>query len=155
MALSLLYTILLLTAVTGVGSVTSFWARKYNIQGLEIWLPLAIILSYGMSPLAGLVVASLIIIISWAMFPYPLQYVLVMIVFLAALCFSTIMVPVTAVSFVKTALILVIVYNVLSNFILAFTGGNIANITKFALLSTVFSWFIFLKIGWWMVVLFR
>jgi len=155
MALSLLYTILLLAGFTAVGSVLSFWARKYNIQGLEIWLSLAIILSYGKSPVAGLAIASLIIILSWAMFPYPLQYVLVMIVCLAALCFSTIIIPVTAVSFVKTALILVIVYNVFSNVILAFTGGNVANITKFALLSTVFSWFIFLKIGWWLVMLFR
>ncbi len=149
-----MYTILLLGGLTLAGSFMSYWARKYGIQGLEIWLPIAIILSYAISPLVGLIVASLMIIISFFMFPYQLHYIVIMIACLAGLTFSTLMFPITSATFIKTAMTFTIIYNLASNLIMFMTGGDAQGIIKFALISTFFSWFLYIKAGWWMIHLF-
>jgi len=153
MALSTFLVTIILAVIAVIGTLLSFMARRYDIQGLEIWLPLAVILSYGISPLAGLIVAALIIIASFIMFPYQLHYVVIMIACVAGLTFSTVLFPVTEANFVTTAIWLTIAYNVLSNLIMAFTGGNIANLFKFAILSIFISWFIYLKAGWYVISL--
>tara|TARA_Y100000310_G_C20685763_1_gene818845 strand:+ start:2132 stop:2599 length:468 start_codon:yes stop_codon:yes gene_type:complete len=155
MALGAFLAILVLIVVTVLGALMSFWARRSGIHGLEIWLPLAIILSYAISPLVGLIVVILILVGSFFLFPYPLHYLVIMIACVAGLCFSTLMFPVTAVSFVKTALYMTIVYNVVSNLIMFIIGHNVVHLFKFALMSTFFSWFIYLKLGWWFVMLFK
>jgi len=69
---------LLFATFIGAGSFMSFWARKYGTHGLEIWLPLAIILSYAISPLAGIIVSTLILLGSLILFPFALHYLVVM-----------------------------------------------------------------------------
>jgi len=135
----------------GGGATLSFWTRRMDLQGVEVWLPLALILSYGMSPLAGFIVAALIIVISWFMWPYQLQYVFWMVVCLAVLVFVTKFFPVSQASFIKTALTLTIGYNVVSNVLMLITGGNPLNIIKFAVISTLLSWAIYARVGWQLV----
>lgn len=138
-----------------LGGFMSYWARKYGTHGLEIWLPVAIILSYGISPVAGLIVSSLILIFSFVLFPFAIHYLGIMILCLAGLCFSTLLFPVTAVNFAIIALALTIAYNIISNLVMFFAGHNVMHLIKFALVSTFFSWLIYIKAGWWLVMLFK
>jgi hypothetical protein len=154
MALGIFLTVIVLLFLSAGGALLSFWARRSGIHGLEIWLPIAIILSYSISPVVGLLVALLMLIGSLILFPFALHYLLIMIACLAGLCFSTLMFPVTATNFVITALWLTIAYNVASNLIMFFIGHNVVHLIKFAIVSIFFSWLIYAKVGWWLIGVF-
>jgi|ETN02SMinimDraft_2_1059926.scaffolds.fasta_scaffold111969_1 hypothetical protein len=155
MALGLFSTIFLLASFVVGGGLLSFWARRSGAHGLEVWLPLAVMLSYAISPIVGIIVSSLILILSFILFPYAIHYLAIMIVCVIGLCFSTLMFPVNAITFVKVAVILTLSYNFASNLIMFIIGHNIIHLIKFALISTLFSWFLYLKFGWYFVMLFN
>lgn len=154
MALGLFLKILLLLGLAGGGGFLSFLARKYGVQGLELWLPLAIIISYGISPVIGLIVSAVMVIVSFGLFPYQLNQIGVILVCLAITSFMTLIFPVTsAAAFISYAMYLTIGYNIVSNLTMLFTGTNPLNLVKFAVISLFFSWFIYIKAGWWLVTL--
>jgi len=117
--------ILILLGIVAGGSFLSFWARRFDMSGFEIWLPFSILIAYAVSPLAGLLVAISILAISWALFPYQLHYIVIMIACLAATLYSIGFFPLAKATFLQTALLLTAIYNIISNIIMFFTGGNL------------------------------
>jgi hypothetical protein len=146
--------ILILLGIVAGGSFLSFWARRFDMSGFEIWLPISILLAYAVSPMAGVIVAVSILIISWALFPYQLHYIVIMAACLGGTLYTVRFFPLAEATFLQTALLLTFIYNAVSNFIMFFTGGNVFSIVKFFMLSMLMSWLIYSKIGWEFIMFF-
>lgn len=140
--------ILVLLGIIVGGTGLSYWARRFDMSGFEIWLPFSIIIAYAISPSVGIMVAIITIIASWALFPYQLHYIVIMAACLILTLYAIPFFPLANATFLQTTLLLTAIYNVISNVIMFFTGGNLFSIVKFFMLSMLMSWLIYSKIGW-------
>ncbi len=145
---------LFLAVLVPAGVFLSYWTRRANIQGFEIWLPFSIILSFGISPLVGFVFAMTIIIASWFLFPFELQSVAIMGVCLLATLLSSSFFTVTQSNFLWVAMLLTVSYNIVSNAIFVLLMANWFNALKFFVFSVWLSWLVYSNFGWQLVLWF-
>ncbi|HIK02420.1 TPA: hypothetical protein H1012_01065 [archaeon] len=143
--------ILFFIALIAGGGFFGYFARRFDMGGVELWLPFGIIIAYAVNPLIGFVIAVATMLVSFGFFPYSLHYLVIMAGSLAVAIFATILMPVTAANFIWNAFILAMVYNIISNSIFLFLGYPIFRALQFIMLSLFLNWVIFWKIGWQLV----
>ncbi|HIK01751.1 TPA: hypothetical protein H1008_01420 [archaeon] len=131
-----------------LGAFISIGARRADLQGIELWLPFGLLVSYAYSPLWGFLIAFLMLLISWIIFPYGLQYLALTSVFLIPAFAITKFFPVTEASFFTVAMGIVIAYNIISNAAYIVVGANIVRVIKFAAFSIAFNWTVMYYFGW-------
>lgn len=144
----MLLQLLALLAIIPLGIQLSFIARRAAMHGFEIWLPLAILVSFGISPLVGYIVAMMIVIGGWVLWPFELENVGLMAFSLALTCWATSLFTLTAGNLVLLCMALTAFYNLISNGIYLFLSGNWFSMFKFIILSIWTSWLIYQHIGW-------
>ncbi len=144
-----------LTAVFILAGIpVSLFARFAGLKGLQIWLPLSIITAVGFHPLAGLFVASIIMLVSFAFKPYPPVTLIIMIGILSGILYSTAIFSFNPANFLTIAMILTTIYVVTADIILAFITPDLKSTVMFVLFTIPISWLIYNQIGWTLVSLF-
>ena len=144
--------VLFLIAMVFIGGFIEFWARRFEIQGIGVWLPLGLLVSYVYSPLWGFLFAFAIVVISFALFPYELHGLFIMGACIAATFFATSLFTITKSNFFMMSMIFVVGYNLASNIIWLLSGSNWFRLIKFALLSIAFNLLVLSKLGWVILV---
>ncbi|MFH1786214.1 MAG: hypothetical protein ABH829_00975 [archaeon] len=139
---------LFVLCVIAAGIPLSYWVRRVDMGGLELWLPMGILVSIGISPLAGIAVALTIMVVSWFLFPFNLMGLIIMGVCMVVFCYLTGLFTFTEASIVKNVLLLVVAYNIVSNVVLYPIWPNPMSILKFFAFSTWLSWLITSQFGW-------
>ena len=140
-----------LTALIPACIFLSYWSRRANLQGFELWLPFSIILSFAISPLAGFVFAVLVLVGSWLVFPFEFQYMAIMSGCLFATLFSASFFTVTQANFIQVAMLLTLGYNIVSNVLFLVLLCNWFNVLKFFVFSMWLSWLVYSNFGWQLV----
>lgn len=140
--------LLALVVIIGLGIELSFIARRAAMHGFEIWLPLAILVSFGISPLAGYIAGMLVVLGGFFLWPYALENIAIMGTFLAAVCWATKMFTLTEGNLMLVAMGLTVAYNAVSNTIYFLKFGDLFSTLKFVVLSLWLSWLIYANIGW-------
>ena len=138
-------------AIIAVGIPISYWTRRIDMSGFELWLPMAILISIGISPLVGFLVGLSIVVLSWFVFPFHLIGMMLMMVCLLIFCYMTNLFTFTEANLVKNVLIIVVGYNIVSNAILFPIWPNPMSIVKFFAFSTWLTWLITSQWGWKLV----
>ncbi|MFH1424832.1 MAG: hypothetical protein ABIG20_04115 [archaeon] len=142
------YQLLALIGLVMIGGFLEFWMRRFEMQGVGIWLSFGLILTYAFGPLWGFLFAISILIISFVLFPYEIQGLFIMGITLAGTLFAATFFDITAKNFLLNSMMIVIGYNIVSNIIWMFMGSNWFRLVKFAMLSILFNYLIFSKLGW-------
>lgn len=147
----MLLQLLFIFALIPACAFLSYWARRANLQGFELWLPLSIVFSFGISPWVGFVFAMTVVFISWAAFPYELQGLAIMALCLLPTLLASSLFSVSEANFVQSALLLTLAYNIVSNAAYLVMMGNWFNALKFFAFSMWVSWLLYSNFGWQLV----
>ena len=139
---------LFLIGISVLGGVMTNWMRRFELHGLEPWLPLGIIVTYAMGPMAGFIVAMSIISISFVLFPYPIHWLGLMAVCLAVTFYLARFFPVTEATFFMNAMLLTVIYLIISTITTTITGYPLNRTFKLVMLAFFFCWLIFSRLGW-------
>ena len=150
----MLLQILTLLALIAAGTFLSYWMRRVEMSGFELWLPFGLLFSIAISPMAGILFALSILIASWFLFPYHPQWIAVMGVCLGITFYLTTFFTFTPANFVMQSLYFIIFYNIISNIAALFFGIDLLRAAKFFILSTWLSWLIYARFGWALVEFF-
>jgi len=140
--------VLFLIAMVFIGGFIEFWARRFEMQGISVWMPLGLLVTYAYSPLWGFLFAFSILVISFVLFPYELHGLFIMGACIAATFFASTFLVINQGNFLLMSMIFVVAYNLISNIIWFFSGSNWFRLVKFAALSILFNYLIFSKLGW-------
>ena len=141
-------------ALIAGGTFLSYWMRRVDMAGFELWLPFGLLIAVAVSPIAGFLFAVSILVASWFLFPFQLQGVAVIVGCLAVTFFISTLFTFTAATFVVNAMMLIVLYNIVSNILAFFVGISPLRIVKFILLSTWLSWLVYSRYGWELVEFF-
>jgi hypothetical protein len=140
--------VITLIGIVILGSFISIGARRADLQGIELWLPFGLLISYAYSPLWGFLIAFLMLLISWIVFPYGVQYLALTSAFLIPTFAITNFFPISEASFFSTIMGIVVAYNIISNVSYVLFGANMVRMIKFAVFSVAFNWIIMYYFGW-------
>ncbi len=137
-----------LLAIVVLGIQLSFIARRSAMHGFEIWIPVGILVSFGISPLAGYLVSMMIVVGGFVLWPYQIENLGIMATCLAVACWTTSLFTLTETNLILICMAITILYNLLSNAVFILMFGNWFSILKFVILSIWTSWLIYQHIGW-------
>ncbi len=146
--------ILAMVGLVAAGSFLSYWMRRVDMSGFELWLPFGLLIAVAISPLAGFLFAMAIIVASWFLFPFHPQWVAIMGACLAVTFYGTNFFTFTSLNFTTQAMMLIVFYNIVSNMASVFVGIDPLRAVKFFALSTWLSWLIYGGYGWQLVEFF-
>ena len=144
----MIFQILALLGLILIGGFLEFWMRRFEMQGIGIWLSFGLMITYVYGPLWGFLFAFPIVFISFVLFPFELQGLFIMGACMAGLFYAAGFFAITASNFLLMSMLFVIGYNIISNIVWMFMGSNWFRLLKFAMLSILFNYLIFSKIGW-------
>lgn len=140
--------ILIVSGSVLAGIIVSCVARLFELKGLQIWLPASIILAIGWSPIIGFLVAAAVLLVSFAIKPYPPATLAIMLLLLFGTLQSIQLFAITQSNFVLIAMILTTVYVIVTNIVLSFIHPDFKSVILFIVFTIPISWIIYAQLGW-------
>ena len=141
--------ILFLVGITIAAGYAGIWFRRAELSGLELWLPIGLIISYAINPLVGFAVAFSIMIITWTLQPYGLHHLAISAAFMGgAFYFAPILFPVAEKTFLLNSMLVAVIFQAVANGFYIVTGYPLIRIARFVAVNLLFCLIIFSKIGW-------
>ena len=140
--------LLIILAFIGVGIPISLAARFFELKGLQVWLPFSIIIAIGINPIAGFLVAAVIMGVSFAVKPYPPITLAIMLAVLGAMLYALQMFAITRGNFLFIAMMSTIAYLAVIDIALAFVYPDIKTAILFLAFGVPISFILYSQIGW-------
>jgi len=131
--------VLSLLGILIIGILLSYWVRIIQLHGLELWLPMGILLTLAISPLAGFLFAAIIIIGSWVIFPFDLRTLVLELFTLGITLYTLSIMPVSS-NLVLYSTLVAVLFNILTNIAFLFLGFDPMKALKFAAFSIWLTW---------------
>ena len=137
-----------------IGIPLSYWVRKAQLDGFELWLPFGIIIGIAISPVAGFFFAIIMKVGAWFVFPFDLNTLGILTFDLAVTMFMITLLSFTPATLVFYSVLLVVFFNIISNILFLFLGFDPMKSMKFAAFSIWLTWLITSNWGWGLVEFF-
>lgn len=138
---------LIILILVVVGIVVTHFARIIGLQGLELWLPLGLIVTYAIGPLAGIATALAILVPSFIIRRFSIRHLLFIIVSMAATFYLVTVLALGAASFGLAFVSLTLLYNLISGTMYKLDNAPLLKNVKFGVLSISTAWGVFGTIG--------
>lgn len=156
MALQLLQNqLVIMLLFIAIGIPVSVAARFFELKGLQVWLPFSVIVAIGAGPIEGIAVAAAIMLVSFAIKPYPAHTLAIMLAILALMLYALQLFQITRANFLFTAMLATIIYLAVIDVMLAFVHPDVKTAVLWLAFSIPISFVIYSQIGWQAIMLLR
>lgn len=140
-------TALMLVVMTALGAASRIPARFSRMRGFELWLPFAIIASFALGPLAGIVVGVTALAVSDFAIKDPPHAMLVAMAVTALVCKASAGLTVSISNLAAYGIMMSLLYNLVSNPVYVLMGMPLERVVRFTALSMTLDWIVYRELG--------
>jgi len=123
-------------------------SKFLGLKGIQIWLPMSILVGISLGPIPGFLVAAITLGVSYIIKPVPLISISVMLGTLALLLYGMSFISINSLNFLPIAMMVITLHLIIVNVILSLIWPDLKTVIIFLVFGLATSWLIFSTIGW-------